>query len=68
VSEGSRGGWKLVFREDEIETLKEVLDFVIAQQDKRISQGHLEPLDRMSMRVASRRVQELRDYINSVCG
>lgn len=70
MSEGSKGGWKLVFRDDELDTLKAALQHVIDQEDKALGlrAKELYPLELMAHRVCKARVEEILTYINSVTG
>lgn len=67
MSEGSKGGWKLVFRDDEIDTLKEVLAYAIDRHDYKLGKC-TENIDLMAHRVAKARVKEILDYVVSTTG
>lgn len=70
MSDGTKGGWKLVFRDDEIETLRLALAHVIGRQEHALEARNstLNEIDLMAHRISKVRVQEILDYVNSVCG
>lgn len=66
MSQGAKVGWKLEFRQDEIETLLSALGFVIECSDTALNSKTRE--DRLAHQVCRQRVTEIRDYITATCG